>query len=295
MDRREFLRLVGGATILGFGIPALGRRVAWAQGTSPVADLGLPELTVTFTDAGCKVTPSQTTAGWTLVTFTNSSSEQEDSPDFMLLPAGMSVADVTSVLATPDAAPPSFIYETTFAGGPLASMGKTTQSVSYLTEGDWLVFSAGEPQFAGTTLSVTAASAASPAPVAITADVEVSLQEFAFVGLEQPVPAELHIWKLTNTGQQPHIMIVFPVPDGTTTEQLLATVMGFMTGTPAASAVDLGDAPSAGGCSALSSGQTLYLPLDLTAGTYGAVCFVPDEQTGAPHVLMGMGTVFTAA
>jgi hypothetical protein len=258
MDRREFLRLTGSATILGFGVPTIHWQTAWAQGTTSLTDLGLPEIKITTTDAGFRVSPSETPAGWTLVTFTNSSNEEEDAPDLMLLPAGMTVEDVISALATPDAAAPSWIYQTTFAGGPFATKGKTTQAVSLLTEGDWLVFSGGEPQLAGTKLTVRATSNASPAAVSIAADVEVSLQEYAFLGLEQPVPAGSHVWKVTNTGQQPH-------------------------------------AAAAGGCSTVSVGQSLYLPLALAAGTYGAVCFFPDQETGAPHVLMGMAATFTAA
>jgi hypothetical protein len=295
MDRRELLRMAGGATILGWGFPTSFRHTAWAQATTSLADLGLPEITITMTDAGFQVSPSETPAGWTLVTFTNSSDEAEDAPDLMLLPPGMSIEDVTSALATPDAVAPSWIYQTTFAGGPFAGKGKTTQAAVNLTEGDWCVFSAGEPQFTGTKLSVTAASNASPAALALPADIEVSLQEYAFVGLEKPVPAGSHIWKVTNTGEQPHIMVIFPLPAGTTTPQLLASMMTMMTGTPQAGTLDLGDAPAAGGCSTLSVGQTVCLSLDLAAGTYGAICFFPDEQTGAPHVMMGMATAFTVA
>ena len=35
------------------------------------------------------------------------------------------------------------------------------------------------------------------------------------------------------------------------------------------------------------------LALDLARGTYIALCFVPDEETRAPHALMGMVRVFT--
>src|SRR5829696_5271876 len=293
MDRREFLRVTGGATILGVALPTILRHGASAQDTTAVADLGLPEITITMTDAGFQVSPSETPSGWTLVTFTNSSNEEEDAPDLMLLPASMTADDVVRALATPEAAAPSWVYQTAFAGGPFAHKGKTTQAVANLTEGKWYVFSGGEPQFAGTGLTVTAASSASPAAGSITADVDVSLQEYAFVGLEKPVPAGAHVWKVTNTGEQPHIMLVFPIPAGTTTEQVQASVMTMMTGTPEAGAIDLGNAPSAAGCSTLSTGQPLYLPVDLAAGTYGAICFFPDEQTGAPHALMGMVTAFT--
>jgi len=293
MNRRELLRVTGGATIFGLALPTILKHGASAQGTTAVADLGLPEITITMTDAGFQVSPSESPAGWTLVTFTNSSNEEEDAPDLMLLPAGMTADDVANTLATPEAAAPSWVYQATFAGGPFADKEQTTQAIVNLTEGEWYVFSGGEPQFAGTTLTISRASSASPAAGSITADVEISLQEFAFVGLEKPVPAGARVWKVTNTGEQPHFMLVFPIPAGTTTEQLQASVMTMMTGTPEAEAVDLGDAPSAAGCSTLSRGQSLYLSVDLAAGTYGAICFFPDEQTGAPHALLGMETAFT--
>ena len=34
--------------------------------------------------------------------------------------------------------------------------------------------------------------------------------------------------------------------------------------------------------------------LDLAPGTYFAACFVPDKQTGVPHVVMGMVALVTA-
>ena len=106
MDRREFLRVTGGTTILGLALPTILRHGASAQGTTPVADLGLPEIKITMTEAGFQVSPSETPAGWTLVTFTNSSNEEEDAPDLMLLPAGMTADDVVNALATPEAAAP---------------------------------------------------------------------------------------------------------------------------------------------------------------------------------------------
>jgi hypothetical protein len=64
-------------------------------------------------------------------------------------------------------------------------------------------------------------------------------------------------------------------------------------GSPEAEASPPPSPPAAGGFGSISAGQSLYLALDLAAGTYGAVCFFPDEQTGAPHIAMGMAQVFT--
>ncbi|HEY7034729.1 MAG TPA: hypothetical protein VH482_25545 [Thermomicrobiales bacterium] len=276
-------------------MPAFLRQNAWAQGTTSLDGLGLPEIKITMTDAGFTVTPKETTAGWTLVTFTNSSSEEDDAADIVLIPSGMTADDINNSLATPTPSAPSWAFQTTFAGGPFAGKGKTTQDVVNLTAGDWYIFSGGEPQFAADTLTVTAGASASPVAGALTADVEVSLQEYTFLGLEKPVPAGSHLWKVTNTGKQPHLMIITALPSGITTEQLQASMTAMMTGTPTAGAVDIGNAPFAGGCATISVGTSLYLPLDLAAGTYGALCFFPDEETGAPHALMGMAVAFTVA
>ena len=47
------------------------------------------------------------------------------------------------------------------------------------------------------------------------------------------------------------------------------------------------------GYAALQSGdQTTWIELDLTPGTYAAICFIVDPHTGRPHVLDRMVTVF---
>ncbi|HEX5499847.1 MAG TPA: hypothetical protein VFX03_11490, partial [Thermomicrobiales bacterium] len=115
----------------------------------------------------------------------------------------------------------------------------------------------------------------------------------AFNGLDAGLQPGPQIWKVSNAGAQPHFMIVGKAPNGATTEQLLAGINAQMTGTPAANGLDLTKIPTTGGCTTLSAGQSLYLPLDLAAGSYAAVCFFPDQQTFAPHAMLGMATIFT--
>ncbi len=43
----------------------------------------------------------------------------------------------------------------------------------------------------------------------------------------------------------------------------------------------------------MNPGQTVWAPLDLTAGDCFAICFVPDTKTGAPHFMLGMIMPFT--
>lgn len=42
----------------------------------------------------------------------------------------------------------------------------------------------------------------------------------------------------------------------------------------------------------LSSGHSVWIEVNLTPGTYAAMCFVTDPNTGMPHALLGMVEVF---
>jgi hypothetical protein len=46
------------------------------------------------------------------------------------------------------------------------------------------------------------------------------------------------------------------------------------------------------GIQAMGPGGTGWFSMDLTPGTYVALCFVPDDETGQPHAAMGMVKFF---
>jgi len=50
---------------------------------------------------------------------------------------------------------------------------------------------------------------------------------------------------------------------------------------------------AAGGTAALGAGQTGWMDLNLPAGDYVTLCFVPDPATGKAHAEMGMMTPFS--
>jgi hypothetical protein len=301
---RRFPVLVALVVLL---MPLLLAPAALAQEATPVAtfpaQLGLPELRITITDTGFDA-PSEITAGPVLVTVTNAATAMQESADanLALLPAGTTIDDVAATfgpqMATPttgEEALPDWIYEATFAGGPIVLPGQSLQAVVDLTPGEWVLFndSPGAPQ-QPQLLTATESAASPTAMEEPQADVDVQLQEYSFVGLENPIPAGPHLWKFTNTGKQPHIMILFQGPAGITMNQVM-TLLQSEDATPPA------DVPyqesdfnfSQPGLGVLSPGQTSWLALDLAPGTYIALCFVPDEETGAPHAVMGMVQVFT--
>lgn len=293
MNRRSFVQLVGGTTVvLPWIVPERGP--ARAQEAVNLAALGLPEVTVTITDAAYEVAPATTAAGWTLVTLDNRQGAAYSGAELMRLPEGETLDGLMAMLSAmgPEGAPPEWIYEATFAGAPWVPAGATAQAVVLLAEGEWVVFS--PSPLAPAALTVTAGEAAPADPPGLSVDREVEMGEFFFGGLEEPVAAGPQVWKVTTTGEQPHLMSISPVPAGTTPEQLVEGFAAMMPGpgSPTPDAEPTGPT-IVGGCSTLSVDQSLYLALDLAAGTYGAVCFFPDPG-GAPHVMLGMAHVFAA-
>jgi hypothetical protein len=294
MDRRRFLQLAGSTAVLSVGFTRFGSQFVYAQEGSKLADLGFPELTVTVTDSAYEVSPAEIPAGWTLMTLVNQQSAGDIGADVMKLPPGMTAEDFLEGIAEITGAPPPEIYQSLFAGSPWTAAGTSAQALVNLTAGEWLFFAGPEP-LTPASLTVTEGDGTPAAQPDLTADLDVTLKEFTFEGLGEGVSPGPQIWKVTNSGEQPHLMIFSPLPPGTTQEQFMEMVMAQPSGTPEAEASPPPSPPAAGGCGSLSAGQTLYLPLDLAAGTYGAICFFPDEQTGAPHLAMGMAQAFTVA
>ncbi|HEY7036484.1 MAG TPA: hypothetical protein VH482_34470 [Thermomicrobiales bacterium] len=307
MRRRTFVVSGLALTILG----SLGGATVHAQEATPAGSLsgaGASELHITITNTGFELSASAVPAGRVLLTVENATTGTEDTADadLVLPPDGVPLSDIEDFFvaagssATPaaeDQAIPSWIYTATWAGGPIVPPGKTVQALVDLTPGTWGVLNAdfGVPQ-QPTTLTVTAATGGTQATEP-TAAVGVSLQEYAFVGLDQTVPAGPQTWKVTNTGTQPHFMLLEKTPADITMDQMMTILQLPEDATPPAgfpyteSDFDF----SIPGLGVLSPGQTSYVTLDLAPGRYVALCFVPDKETGAPHAMMGMVQLFTVA
>lgn len=291
MNRRSFLWLLGGAALSG-SLTRLDARIVQARAATNLAALGLPEVTIAVSDAGYAVSPQQTPAGWTLVTLENQLEATDTSADIMLIPDGESLEALLTAVAGPDAGPPpDWVFQAPLAGAPWVTAGQSGQALVHLTAGNWAVFS--PTPLAPATMTVLEADDDADDRPTVTVDAELTLQDFAFLGLDGPLAAGPQLWKVVNAGPQPHLMALSPLPDGTTQGAFMDEVMAMMSAPPSADAAIPPGPPIIGGCSTLSTDQTIYLALDLGPGTYGAICFFPDGQTGAPHAAMGMVQVFT--
>ncbi|HET8521831.1 MAG TPA: hypothetical protein VFL82_01280 [Thermomicrobiales bacterium] len=270
---------------------------AQSAGATPLAAAGLPELTITLTDQGFQA-PAETPGGRYLVTLDNQS-KQDGEIDFTMLPSGTTVQNLITDFATPvgqqEQPLPAYVYKATIAGGPTAPAGQKGQAVVNLTEGTWVIWYGGQSTPKPVEMKVTKGTDPSAAPEPKAA-VSVGLTEFSFSGLDQPVATGTNVWKLMNTGKQPHFLEIDEVPAGTTTQQIESLLTSGGPGTPPPNATPPPLATTIqfiSDTSAISPGQSMWVTFTLQPGTYAALCFFPDEQTGMPHAMEGMVQVFT--
>lgn len=276
--------------------------------------LGLPELTVTVTEAGYEGLPTETPAGRYLLSL--ESEVEEGGAGFMQLPEGMSIDDILGMFAGPPPVeagaspaaemteqempegPPEWYFTTTHAGGVYAAVpGQTVQAIIDLTPGEWIAWP-GDPEvpLMPVGLTVTGEMPADlPAP---DASATVTMSEYAFA-IDGALTSGPQVIEVTNVGAQPHHLIAFRANEGVTlTKDIVAQVLEIeMTGATPAPEAGLPnpeeDFTDAFYMDSLSMGATAWLAVDLEPGDYGIICFIPDVASGMPHAVEGMYDVVT--
>ncbi len=123
----------------------------------------------------------------------------------------------------------------------------------------------------------------------------IELAEMSITVKEGSLAAGQNTVKVQNVGDQPHLIDISKLPDGTTEDQVAATLGVFM-GTPAPDGIETLEElelDSIAVSTDQSSGTTQWVSWDLQPGTYVAMCWVADRETGMPHAFMGMWMLFT--
>ncbi len=289
MTRRSVMAvMLGCATALTLGLPA-----TFAQESTPGVDSlsDYPALDVSITDNGIDLSATEVPAGFVRLQVTNNSSGENGAA--VLGPGpGETMDDLQAAAATPTASDefPPFFYTATIAGGPGSLQpGESAEALISVPAGDWVVFTEGDQQPA----FFSSADNSDSHKSAPAADTSIDLGDFYFGGLHDAMAGQ-QLWEVTNSGKQPHMLVLLKVPDGTTGDQVMATIMSEGGATPAANVIPESDVQALStGVLLLSSGQTMWLPVDLDPGTYVALCFVTDPNTGQPHVMEGMYSLFT--
>lgn len=265
---------------------------ATPEAATAFADLGLPELTLSVSAEGVEGVPESTEAGRYLLTV-NGEPPSETSPGGVLilqLPEGVSMDDAMAQGAEAQDGPPDFYYDSILPGGASIAESGPGVAVIDLQPGDWIVAGA-QLSTQPVIMTVTGELPATlPEP---DSNATFSLSEMVIEISDGALVAGENVIKIENNGDQPHFVDLNKVPDGTTNENIAATVQSEMSGTPAPGAVDFADVQFITSSADQSSGTTMWMPLTLEAGTYAALCWFPDRETGMPHAFMGMHTVFT--
>ncbi len=227
--------------------------------------------------------PASIPAGLTKVTLTNAGAEEHQA-QVAKLADGTTLETLLTTLQENEAAALGLL---TLAGGPTGVQpGDARSTTSNLTPGAYVflcfVQSAdGVPHLAKgiiAPLEVTEPAVEADVPAG---DSAVTLQDFAFVGLDTLTTGP-HTVTVTNAGPQPHEATIVKLADGVAATDLL----GMFTASEAPS----GPPPftTAGGVAGVAVGETITMDVDLPAGNYAFICFVPDPATGAPHAALGM-------
>jgi hypothetical protein len=330
MTAKRVLTMICALAMLAFS----GAASVMAQDATPVngfGDLGLPELSITVSQAGYEGVPDQVEAGRYLVTVTPADDlEFGGGVGFIRPPEGMTADEFLAALAGPPdegavegatgspaaampeatpadqmaaspaaeegtGGPPPFIFEATFAGGIFAGPGDSVQVVVDLGPGEWIAWpddpAAGIPPVI---FEVTGEMPADqPEPVA---SATITMAEYTIAVSEGTLSAGPQIVRVDNVGAQPHHIFWDLLPAGTTPEQvqawLDAEMAAQMSGTPAAvGEFNPDDVTPVTGTATQSTGTSLWVYVDVPVGTNGLICFFPDLGDGIPHAFHGMFTV----
>ncbi len=289
MHRRALIKASGVFALVATGSLSRGRAVL-AQESNAFASLDLPELDITLTESGFTVEPAELNAGWTLVNFVNSLPSDAAGPNIMIVPTGETADQISANISNAGEALPSWVYNSVFAGGPYAAAGESAQAVVELTAGDWGVWTS-IPDVPSTQFTVSGEAT----PIAtsdITATWDITIGDGPLQGLPTPESSGPAIWAISNITAAPQSVVAMQLPDGTTIEQFVESINQGPSATPAPGTVDLATAPVVGVCTLVSSGQTVWVSLDLQPGTYGVVVFTVSKTTGQPAAVQGSAGVF---
>jgi len=268
---------------------------ARAQEATPMggALTGYPKLSVTITDATYELDSTTVPAGWIILSVKNGT-EEETGAAVLGPPPGMTGDQLEQMASTPEPNDgfPQFLYQAVVAGGPSGIQpGETLEAIINVPAGDWAVFGEGNQQASRFT-SVDGPDSVTTEP---TATATIDTGDFYFGGLDSGFPAGPQLVKITNSGKQPHMIVMGKGPDDMTMDQVMAIFSQPENATPAPGGLSFSDLTFVPGVTLISSAETMYMPMNLTAGTYLALCFVTDPATGAPHAMEGMATTFNVS
>jgi hypothetical protein len=273
------------------GIAAQDQEATPDTSGSALPALGYPELLVQVNGDVIEMPEITVPAGRTLVRLENVG--QESWHGFMLqVPRDVTDEQVVADLGPNAEAPPPWLFQAIYPGFPGETLaGQTNLALVDLSPGRYIVLGDTVQQFEVVGEATTpGATAEAQAPIA---DGTVRLFEFNFQ-FPDTLAAGRQTWAVTNVGREPHELLLARSPQPVTTDQVMELLAGESEeATPTGGGPSFADFEPVGGMGWLSPGLTAWTEVDLVPGTYVALCFVFDPETGLPHTALGMVAVFT--
>ena len=196
---------------------------------------------------------------------------------------GKTLADFQAAMKVPGP-PPKWVVA---AGGPTPPpTGETATATLAIEPGNYaMVCFVDTPDHVPHIMKgmARALTVTAPAPNAATApelnaDVTMTLADYSFTA-STPLTAGKHIIRVDNSATQPHEIAIFQLAPGKTLGDIAAWGKDFK-----------GELPGkfVGGMAAIDPKRHGFVEVDLPAGDYALLCFVPDAKDGKPHLMHGM-------
>ncbi len=317
-------RLVFGLLVALLFLPLSALSVVTAQESTPaggLTDADLPQLDITMTTTGYEGIPDQVDAGRYLVSLTIEEGAgefgggiafvqpPEDMPTeeflvaFTTPPDESGVGDAATPVEGAESTPaggagewgglPSFLFEATYAGGTYSFVGGTTQVILDLTPGEWIAW-ADNPEAPQQPVVFEVTGEMPTDLVEPESAATITMGEYVIGVTDGELTSGTQVIRIDNDGAQPHFIGWFGLPAGTTEEQIQTLLeeeqQATMTGTPPAwSGLNPEEDLMPVTFTATQSPNTsIWVSVDLPAGTHGLICFFPDIEDGREHAYHGM-------
>jgi uncharacterized cupredoxin-like copper-binding protein len=237
--------------------------------------------------------PASVKAGTTAINLKNTGAEEHQA-QLVKLQTGKAMTDLLAALQKPD--PSEALKLVTLAGGPAGVAPGTTGSTTVnLDAGNYAFIcfvqgADGIPHFAKgmiAPLEVTGTTASTDLPKG---DADLHVKDFSFD--LSTLTAGKHRLNVDNQGPQPHEAQIVKLAEGMTVDKVRQMITS---SPPPSGAPQQGPPPftSVGGMSGIAPGSKATLDVDLPAGNYAFICFIPDPASGKSHFELGMFTPLT--
>ena len=232
--------------------------------------------------------PAEATAGVTAFKLRNTGKE----PHHLVvirLEEGRTFDSLTAALRNPGP-PPRWVRP---VGGPNGiSGGEEANAELVLAPGAYAVICFvptidGQPHFAkGMVKPLQVSAVEGPVAEASEPDLTVTLKDYGF-DFSTPPSAGHWVIEVKNGASQMHELVLARLAPGKKVADLVAWELGGRKG----------EAPGTfiGGAAPMAPGESNRVTVDLEAGSYGLICFVPDAKDGRPHTMHGMAADLTVS